>query len=476
MIAGITALLLKSVNVNIFGFQQVEVLRTCFVIAMILYLLTTLFSVGKKVEIPLIVSIPFLTQFYQVSLGREVIEGATSPWRLAPLLVMAVAMLGSIIIRQYRIKNYELACMSTCFFIGIIALINSATITPIGFTCFFLVAILIPLFYMYSGSLVQSSENDIRLLLLSVTIGYFILILGSFGTFKMALGIDIAEGAGTYRGTQNVVDMNSIFPYLLLSWPLSFLYLKRHNPKLVIPQIILIILVVLLGFSRTAFLFTPIVIFLSLMTYSLRKAGKIILSLALATTLAFGLFLNWFNLNEITLSWGRRFDLNNLTLDQIKPSNFFEPLQSGSRSYLARKEIRTEAIRLFLERPIFGHGWGSFQELSLVGQTTAHSLTLNILVETGILGTIVLWLLILKIFLSFQKLYCKGFLSKKKIMLVFGLLLIWLIVGHTMGSSLYLATRTGFQVNAITGLLFVLLVRRDILEFIVQKDLRRDQS
>jgi O-antigen ligase len=476
VIAGITALLLKSANINLFRFQQVEVLRTCFVIAMILYLLAALFSVGKKVEIPLIVSIPFLTQFYQVSLGWEVIGGATSPWRLAPFLVMAVAMLGSIIIRQYRIKNFELACMSAYIFICIIALINSAAITPIGFTCFFLVAVLIPLFYMYSGCLVQSLGNDIRLLFLSVTIGYFILILGSIGTFKMALGIDIAEGAGTYRGTQNVVDMNSIFSYLLLSWPFSFLYLKRHNPKLVIPQIILTILVVLLGFSRTAFLFTPIIIFLSLMTYSLRKAVKIVLTLALATTLAFGLFFRWFNLNEITSSWGRRFDLNNSTFDQIKLSNFFEPLKSGSRDYAIRKEIRAEAMRLFLDRPFFGHGWGSFQELSLVGQTTAHNLTLNILVETGILGAILLWLLILKIFLSLQRLYCKGFLSKKKIMLVFGLLLIWLIVGHTMGSSLFLASREGFQVNAITGLLFVLLVRRDILEFIVQKDLRRDQS
>jgi hypothetical protein len=68
---------------------------------------------------------------------------------------------------------------------------------------------------------------------------------------------------------------------------------------------------------------------------------------------------------------------------------------SGSNPTGTREHIWREAFSLFLNRPLTGVGFGSYGTVG--SQTSAHSLPLNVLAESGIfLGTMILGYLILK--------------------------------------------------------------------------------
>jgi O-antigen ligase len=469
-ISGVLTLLLKSFDANVFGFEQLVWLRTCFVLYMFTYLIMTLLLTRSCHEVLLIITIPFLTQFYQVCLGREYPDGATSLMRLLPLIIMTFAMSRNIIKRSFILSYKENLVVVFLFGVSTISYVMSFNLSTSGLTCFFLMAFLVPIFYFYTGAILKDPRFGILHLTLGITIGLWILLIGSIGTIIMGLQVDLTELAGTLIGTRNLGDFNSIYSYVLLAWPFAFIFTKKLHWSIMVMLVTITCVTAALGFSRVSIFFTPILIALSFFTYlnySYSRAFKAALTFVVFLLLIFN---SWSLSSELILFWSKRFNVDNLGLGQISFKDLLQAVDLESSSAANRLMLFDDGMRLFKESPIIGHGWASFREISEEGYSTAHNLTVDILVETGLIGAVFFWALIVRSLKICIHLLHEKINMKLDILVAMMSFLIWVIVAHTLGSSLYIASTTGFQVNAITGMLFVLYLRREVIERLVDNN------
>lgn len=82
---------------------------------------------------------------------------------------------------------------------------------------------------------------------------------------------------------------------------------------------------------------------------------------------------------------------------------------AGSGSFGAREDFMKASINIFLDHPIFGVGFGGWQTYSLVEtEQYPHNFILELLSETGIVGTFILIILLFKIFDRQTSIGCIG--------------------------------------------------------------------
>lgn len=469
-VAGILVLVLRLLNANPLGFTQLVWVRTWFVVAMFAHLAAVFVFLGTRLSTLLILAIPFMAQYYQVCLGREYPEGATSVLRLLPLLVMVLAMIMGILWRRVRFTRVEILGVLLLVVISLYSLAQGVVLSPVGPTAFFLMAVLAPVFYLYAGSVMARSASGVLQLVLGISIGVWILLLGTIGTTLVGLKADIAEGSGTLLGTQSMADFNTVYTYIVLAWPFVFILLKRLHWSGIALLTVLTVAAAGLGFSRTSAVITPALLgisYLSFVVYSNRRALKTTVALALIVWLTLNL---WGGLSEVLRIWALRFNVADLGTNELTLTDMLQSIQPGSSSANSRLEIVGDAVRLFKESPLIGHGWGSFHELSPMGFTTAHNLTGDLLVETGMLGAVFFWLLAGMILARLLRLLSAGTGQRADVVLTIASFLLWILVVHSLGGSLYIASRTGFQVNAITALLFALYLRHDVVAGLMRID------
>jgi hypothetical protein len=466
--AGILVLLLRMLDANLMGFTQMVWIRTWLVFAMFVQLAAVFVFLRARVSRLLIITIPFLTQYYQVCLGREFPEGATSWLRLTPLLVMAVAMLAAIALRRATITRSEISAMLVVMVVSVWAVVLGQSVSAP--TICFLLAVLAPLFYLYVGSVVKGSRLGLLQLVVGISIGVWILLFGTIGTILLGLKVDIAEGSGTLLGTQSMADFNTVYTYVVLAWPFVFILMKRLHWLGVALLILVTIAAAGLGFSRTSALITPALLgvsYLSYVAYSSCRALKATAAFVVITLVTLNL---WGGMGEVLRIWALRFDVTEFSASEHTLSEMLESVKPGSSSANSRFEIVAEAVRLFSESPVIGHGWGAFRELSGTGYSSAHNLTADLLVETGLLGASVFWLLTLTVLARLFRLLAAGAGKRADTVLALAAFLLWILVAHSLGGSLYMASDTGFQVNAITALLLALYLRQDVVAGLVRID------
>lgn len=191
-------------------------------------------------------------------------------------------------------------------------------------------------------------------------------------------------------------------PFVLI--PSLALFFKAENnkkEKLIFGFLSVFFFVILiLTFSRTSFLFFPFILFLLIknlgFNFKRKKAFLFVLFLI-------PLFL------LIAITFFSEFSLNNDFLKQNYP--FLKKVLSKPFSYEGRLDYWQQGWHGFLERPIFGWGWGTFRLVSLQFRNSpstfswyTHDFYLQVLVESGIFGLITLMIFL---YFSFIKIWEK---------------------------------------------------------------------
>ncbi|MCP4547817.1 MAG: O-antigen ligase family protein [bacterium] len=463
--AGIMSLAFLALAINPFGFSQMPMIRTFIVLFALCYLLASLISVRSRREILMVVTIPFITQFYNIALGWDVAHGATSPLRLVPMAIMTSTMFLSLHLRAYRIPKRVMAIWGLTILVGLLGMVMSMDLSKIGPVLFLLVGIMIPLFYCYIGAVGATDPRLPQRLQLALCLAAIMLMIGNIATVFLGFGISVEIGAGSIAGTRNMGDFNSIFTYLLLLWPFAFGFLHGKNIVGAMLLIVLLVIVVALGFSRTALFLTPFILAISLLLLFRRSIKRSLGALILIVLLMLGGLSTWSKTEGMFNFWYRRLDFSMSTGTSL--INALQPVLSGGVAHSYRAELKRDAVELFTESPLIGHGWGSFRELSASGFGEAHSMTHDLLVETGLFGTGLFWLMILLVGLNLLYLWRLRHADKWLVCLFSGLFCLWLLAAHTLGAQLCLASKTGLQVNIINGILLVLFLRRDLMRELV---------
>jgi O-antigen ligase len=352
--------------------------------------------------------------------------------------------------------------------VALCGMIRGMAISPVGPTVFVLAGLLLPLFYGYVGGVVRRDPLASDRIQLALTLAIFMLLVGNIVSVFLGLKVEVAVGAGTIRGTRNLGDFNVASAYLLLLWPFAVGFLRRHDRIWFTLLCALYIVAVGLSFTRTALVMTPVVLALGLSALRLspnRRELAVVLFLCLIVLIG---GLSTVQDSDVLRFWMQRLDLE--PDERASPGRIIEALASAVSSSSTRGHLRAEAVDLFRQSPLIGHGWGSFRELSPSGFSSAHSLTHDLLAESGLIGAGLFWLLVVTAAAGHLA-WCRARSCDRRMGLLFGgMAVLWLVTAHTMGAQLVLASRTGFQINLINGLLLVILLRPDVVRSLIRRE------
>lgn len=239
---------------------------------------------------------------------------------------------------------------------------------------------LIGIFLFFSLFLLTANEEGLKKgvsLILAVS---FLLCLLSFHFFLPWTGKPASMNLvyATY-GHNHLAD------YLLLTIPLAlalFLRARRKKTKLIFSGLLVFYLIsFILTFSRGAFLILPFIIFLLIFLSKPKAIFKKFLGwLLVLVPLGFLLLIVAFSLSPFGLE--ARF---------VQPGHWLVKQLVKPEFQARRVDYWQQAIEGFLNRPVFGFGWGTFELIALRFQKVtdgwsayAHNFYLQVLGEAGL--------------------------------------------------------------------------------------------
>ena len=266
----------------------------------------------------------------------------------------------------------------------------------------------------FTSSLSLSLVAFFRLLALYLIFHLSRMILNTPERLKMALwpvffaGISLSilslwyllPFAAKLSGSMNLIyiqyghnHLAEYLPFVLL--PSISLFLKGNHKERLIFGILAIFFfsIMLLTFSRTTFLFFPVVIFLLIRQLEIKnQTGKkltMILACLSIILLLVLFYFSWTNFGQQIL--------------KSHPENFFAKKLIKPIAYEGRFNYWREAWLGFLQKPLTGWGWGTFRLVSLRFQSLpatfswyTHNFYLQTLVEIGIFGFLALMAFLIK--------------------------------------------------------------------------------
>jgi hypothetical protein len=459
------AAVLRLTGLNPLPFTQLIGLRTAFTFFVWLYLAVILARVGTRAEVIGISTIPFVAQFYQVALGRDFAQGPGLV-RLAPYLVMALAMAVAVCLRRWRPRLNEALVFGAIWVVALVGLLRGLHLTTAGLPVVFLVGVLLPLFYAYVEALARSAPHRLHELLLGVTVGTFLLMFGFFVTVQLGQGVETALGFGSLDSAMNAADFNSVAGYLLLLWPFALAFSARRSRLLVAGLLVLLLATVFAGLSKTMLILTPPLVLVSIPAcfprLALRHAVVFVLTLGVSASL--GLWsLDRLGLTSNTLSrWEQRLDLEVPGVASITMADLVRSVGVGSQAQEDRAIVRQQGWAMFQGNPLVGQGWATFPYFSQVGHTSAHSLSIDVLSQVGLIGAVLLWGLILLVVGRLAAVAAHR--RRLRLVIVFAAaFLLWLIAAHTLGAQIFVVAEEGVTSGAINGVVLVLYLSRRVL-------------
>ena len=319
------------------------------------------------------------------------LDGGTSQIGQLVLLIIPLSLILFFLAHQEsRIKIDNLFWLSSIFlFLAFISLFFTASLSLSLLS--FLRLLAFYLIFHLSRAIINSTEKlkmalwpvffaGVSLSLLSL---YFLLPFAAKPLGSMNL-------VYVYHGHNHLAEY---LPFVLL--PCLSLFLAGKTKERLIFGILttFFFLVMALTFSRTTFLFFPLVVFLLIRQLEVKnQTGKkltMVLACLSIILLLVLFYFSWTNFGQQIL--------------KSHPENFFAKKLIKPIVYEGRFNYWQEAWRGFLQRPISGWGWGTFrlvsvrfQELPVTFSWYTHNFYLQTLVEIGLFGFLALMAFLIK--------------------------------------------------------------------------------
>lgn len=234
---------------------------------------------------------------------------------------------------------------------------------------------IIPAYYVISSSK-KLSNNDLFQLLILTSIAYVAFTMAQYNisatTFYDFNWFRSSSEAYAYFEQESMlvsyqgVGMSALYGYtfLLASKDIS------SNKKLLLYASIISFYIIMLSGARQAILGFLIVVFLRYALFNKAASFKKVMYLLPAVLLTYFIFSFIINLGSESVN---------------------RTVESGIGD---RELLYLESIRLFTENPVFGVGLGGFATRNALGSVWSHNMILEILCETGLVGSILLLIIV----------------------------------------------------------------------------------
>ncbi|MEO6285552.1 MAG: O-antigen polymerase [Dyadobacter sp.] len=413
--------------------------QTVVVFSFYSYCAISLFSYSRH-KLFHVLSIPVFTQFLHLFQKYTFTAGANSIWRLLPFIILNLYFSHYFLTKYLPPTNNEKLLLASWGTIQAFFLIISPNLDRVVWGGSLLFLVTLPMYFLYLKTAMAAvdfrSEMESYLCLL-----YIILGLGTFGLVIAGSGY---KDSDNLLATRNISDTNVTMAYFILLWPFALLFSERKRFSTLLLLIIfgIFIGIVVFSFSRGAVLIVAPYLLISLILLRNLSQGKwmmiTIAVLALYTPELFSFLEN----DDLTYFWQLRFG------NIISLSSALARLQEIS----GRAEIHAIAYQLFLEKPLVGHGTGSFEILG-PGYREAHSLLYTLLAEQGVIGVLYMYLLFGSLGMSMFSVFARG----RKYLILPVSFAFYLLFNHTVGSVFVIIPGKSVTINCIAPVLLLCL-------------------
>lgn len=411
--------------------------QSIIVLAFFTYCMLCLFA-RSKYRFFHVVSIPVLTQFIQLFQKYSFSAGANSLWRLFPFILLNLYFLYFFLNKPVLLLQKEKLFLISWITFQSFFILISPNLDKIVLGGFLLYVFTLPMYFVYFKA--ASYAVDFRTEMEKHFCLLFI-ILGS-GTFGLVFAGADYKGSDNLLATRNITDTNVTMAYFILLWPFVLLFSNNTNQFQIVRIVFMLVFagIVIISFSRGAVLIIIPYLFLTIRAIRnfLRLYGLLLLVLPIVIyNNEIRIFLNN---QDMTYFWRLRFD--DITSIHALISRL--PQISG------RAEIHAIARDLFLQKPLFGNGTGSFELLG-PGYREAHSLFYTLLAETGISGALYMYAILAALGISLWKIIET---DKKRVVLLISFIF-YLIFNHTVGSVFVIIPGKSITINCIAPVLLI---------------------
>jgi O-antigen ligase len=386
-----------------------------------------------------VISIPVLTQFLHIFQKFSFETGANSIWRIAPFLILDLYFI------QFFFQNLPAVSKTNRFFILSWILIHtfllliSPNLSAIFIGGLMLYLFTLPGYFLYLNFARQAI--DFRQELEKYLCLLFLIL--AFGTFGLVYFAADYKGSDNLLATRNIADMNVTMAYFILLWPFAILFANRQPMPRLSSFVLTAVIVslVVLSFSRGAVLIVlPYVLASVVIMKQFSKWLLVLIVLIYFNSTLIAAFLQY---QDLAYFWSLRF------ADVLDTDSFWDKLQASS----GRSEIQNIAYDLFVQKPLTGHGIGSFELLG-PGFREAHSIWYTLLAEEGIVGITYFYLL----FFLLASLLVKNAMQATGISSLLAMsFLTYLVFNHTVGSVFVIIPGKSISVNCMAPVLLLCL-------------------
>jgi O-antigen ligase len=426
-------------------------LQSIVVLSFYVYCILSLFMHSNH-KLFFVLSLPIFTQFLHIFQKYTFTTGANSIWRLLPFVILDVYLL-HFLLRHNRSNVTENGLPSVVWLIAsVLFLAISPNLQNIIWGGIVIYIFTIPLLFSYL-QIVSQAHNFTQELEKYMCVLFVILGLGTFGLVYVGAGY---KGSDNLLASRNIADTNVTMAYFILLWPFVLLYSVKNKVSVVFKTVLLafFIGIVILSFSRGAVLIVvPLVLVTSLLAAAYINLRSLF-AVAFVGYLYRDRITEFLKGQDLLYFWQLRFaDMGSL-------NSVLTKLETIS----GRTEIHKTAYSLFLEKPLLGHGIGSFEILG-PGFREAHSLWYTLLAEQGIVGTLFIYGLLAA--LLYRLIYLT--LTRDRIYSTLLVAFICFIVfNHTVGSTFVILPGKSITVNCIAPLLLICM-------YVYSENVSRDQ-
>ena len=421
---------------QLFTFGE-SVWQSIIVLAFYGYCCISLFTRSKH-KLFHVLAIPIFTQFLHLFQKYAFPAGANSLWRLMPFVILSAYFLHFFCLKPPQLNAAEkwfLALWNTFQTASLLISPNLENIALGGFLIFLLV---LPSYFAYLK--MASKAQDFRP---QIEMYCFLLylILG-IGTFGLVFAGAIYKGSDNLLATRNITDTNVTMAYFILLWPFALLYAFGNAGNWIyrLCCFAIFISIVIFSFSRGAvILIFPYLLISAYIVRDKIRVWNLLIPAPIALLYIPDLSKLWTEL-DMGYFWTLRFS------ETSGVDSVFTKLQQTS----GRAEIHDIAYQLFLEKPLLGHGTGSFEVIG-PGYREAHSLFYTLLAEQGLVGVLATY----GVYLYFILLLFQYTLIDRKYALLLISLSFYLLFNHSVGSVFVILPAKSVTINFIAPMLLL---------------------
>jgi O-antigen ligase len=408
------------------------------VIFFIIYTVVSLFTFSRH-KLFFVLSVPIFAQFFHIFQRYHFSTGGNSLWRLIPFIILDTYLVHFLASTPRRSGgNYSVVILiwliSSSLFLAI-----SPNLSQIVFGGIVMYVLTIPLLFVYLHTAAQATDFS-KETEKYVSILFVLFCLGSIGLVYLGAGY---KGTDNLWATRNIADTNTTMAYFILLWPFSIQHAVKAQWSALgkIALTALFLAIVTLSFSRGALLIVLPYILLTCMNNPGFINFKWIIPLGVSVCFYFSDILTYISQLDLMYFWTLRFaDIGS-----------FSVMVNNLDRLSGRSEIHETAYQLFKQKPLFGHGTGSFEVLG-PGYREAHSLWFTLLAEQGMMGVTLIYSLLCG--LLFTLIRNRHATRNTNFLLS---LIFFLIFNHTVGSTFVILTGKSISINCIAPMLLLVI-------------------